>query len=64
MNYAGFGIIYFICFMMALMFLNLGKRKKDEVSAYSVFNENFESLPGQMTSEQFEKAMLKRKKLN
>lgn len=64
MNYIGFGIVYLICFLMLLMFLNMGKRKKNEVSAYSVFNENFEVLPGQMTSEQFEEAMLKRKKLN
>uniref|UniRef100_A0A0K0DY74 SAYSvFN domain-containing protein n=1 Tax=Strongyloides stercoralis TaxID=6248 RepID=A0A0K0DY74_STRER len=62
--YLGFGIVYLICFLMLLMFLNMGKRKKNEVSAYSVFNENFEVLPGQMTSEQFEEAMLKRKKLN
>uniref|UniRef100_A0A0K0FVI4 SAYSvFN domain-containing protein n=1 Tax=Strongyloides venezuelensis TaxID=75913 RepID=A0A0K0FVI4_STRVS len=64
MNYAGFGVVYFLCFLMFLMFLSLGKRKRGEVSAYSVFNENFEALPGQMTSEQFEEAMLRRKKLN
>ncbi|CEF70246.1 Uncharacterised domain SAYSvFN-containing protein [Strongyloides ratti] len=63
-TYLGFGIVYLICFLMFLMFLNMGKRKKGEVSAYSVFNENFEALPGQMTAEQFEEAMLKRKKLN
>uniref|UniRef100_A0A0N5A010 SAYSvFN domain-containing protein n=1 Tax=Parastrongyloides trichosuri TaxID=131310 RepID=A0A0N5A010_PARTI len=60
-NYAGFGIVYMICFLMLLMYLNMGKRKEGEISAYSVFNENFESLPGQMNAGHFEESLLKRK---
>eukprot|EP01039_Chlorochromonas_danica_P005416 gene5416-5957_t len=33
---------------------NLGERKEGELSAYSVFNRNFERLPGTLDAEQFD----------
>lgn len=36
------------------MFTNLGKRKKGEMSAYSVFNKNQKALPGSLQASQFE----------
>ena len=40
--------LYFITSGFYLMFTNLGKRKEGELSAYSVFNKNFERLHGTM----------------
>jgi hypothetical protein len=37
-----------------LMYVNLGDRRAGELSAYSVFNPNYERLPGQLTGAQFE----------
>lgn len=45
------GPIYIIGTLFALMFLNLGKRKHGESSAYSWFNEGFRQLPGQLNAE-------------
>ena len=36
------------------IFTNLGKREPGTLSAYSVFNPNFEELPGTLTASQFE----------
>ena len=38
----------------ALIFLNLGKREEGELSAYNVFNPNFQRLQGDNLAEQFE----------
>lgn len=46
-----FGTVYFFASIIVLIFTNLGKRKPWELSAYSVFNPNFERLPGTLTSE-------------
>ena len=52
-----FGIIYFLCTIIVLIFTNLGKRKPGELSAYSVFNPNFEQLPGTLTSDMIQNGM-------
>lgn len=41
------------------MYLNTRTRpkKKNEISAYSVFNKNCESIPGTLKAEQFEREM-------
>lgn len=49
-----FGTVYFIFSIFVLMFTNLGKRKKGEMSAYSVFNKNQKALPGSLQASQFE----------
>jgi hypothetical protein len=42
----GFGSVFISASILVLIFANLGKRKPWELSAYSVFNRNFERLPG------------------
>lgn len=41
------------------MYLNTrtGPKRKHEISAYSVFNKNCESIPGTLKAEQFEREM-------
>ena len=46
--YFSFHSLYFIASGFYWMFTNLGKRKEGTLSAYSVFNENFERLHGTM----------------
>lgn len=41
--------------LIALIFMNLGERKKGEYSAYSVFNKGFRSILGTMTAEQLDR---------
>ena len=43
-----FHTLYFIFSGFYLMFTNLGKREEGSLSAYSVFNKNFERLHGTM----------------
>jgi hypothetical protein len=54
MVYAEFGSLWILLSMFASIFLNLGKRKKGELSAYSVFNEGFKQLLGTLNAEQFD----------
>eukprot|EP01112_Ceratiomyxa_fruticulosa_P003070 TRINITY_DN1346_c0_g2_i1.p1 TRINITY_DN1346_c0_g2~~TRINITY_DN1346_c0_g2_i1.p1 ORF type:complete len:157 (-),score=38.66 TRINITY_DN1346_c0_g2_i1:194-664(-) len=49
-----FGSIFFIASIFVLIFINLGERKKGELSAYSVFNPNFAELPGTTNARQME----------
>lgn len=42
----GLESLYLIGSVLALIFLNLGKRREGELSAYSVFNPGGERLPG------------------
>ena len=44
-----FGAVYFMLTIIALIFLNLGKRKPGTLSAYSVFNPNQERILGSMS---------------
>lgn len=48
------GLLYFIISLLTFMMTNLGERKEGELSAYSVFNRNFERLPGTLDAEQFD----------
>ena len=51
-----FGAVFFTLSVFYLMFTNFRKSKKEsgELSAYSVFNPNCESIKGTLTAEQFE----------
>ena len=48
-----FGAVYFMITIIVLIFLNLGKRKPGQLSAYSVFNPNQERILGSMPSNNF-----------
>ena len=52
----GFGAIYFILGSLVVIYKNTrsSPKKKDELSAYSVFNPNCQRLDGTLTAEQFE----------
>lgn len=56
-----FGIVYVVVSSFVIIYFNTstGKKKKNTVSAYSVFNPNVERLPGQLTAEQLEKSMVR-----
>ena len=49
-----FGAVFFMLTIIALIFLNLGKRKPGTLSAYSVFNPNQERIIGSMSSNPFD----------
>lgn len=50
----GFGAIYLIASLLVFIYLNTGtKRDLSEPSAYSVFNEKCERIPGTFTAEKF-----------
>lgn len=55
-----FGAVYFIVSALVGMYLNTRTRPKkpNEISAYSVFNENVESIDGTLTAEQLQREML------
>lgn len=53
------GPIYILGTVLVCMFMNLGKRKEGELSAYSIFNEGAERLPGDGLGEQMD-AQLRR----
>lgn len=52
-----FGVVYIILSAFAFIVLSLrgSRRRIGELSAYSVFNENCESIDGTLTAEQFER---------
>lgn len=52
-----FGSVYFIVSSLIAMYVNTrtGPKKRNEVSAYSVFNKDCESIPGTLKAEQFER---------
>jgi len=50
-----FGAVFFLFTGIFLMLTNMGKRKAGEMSAYSVFNPNCESIDGTLTAQQFER---------
>jgi hypothetical protein len=50
------GPVYIILSLMMLILTNLGTRKEGESSAYSIFNEGYRRLPGEMTQEQVDNA--------
>lgn len=57
----GWGAVYVLVSILLLIFLNLGKRREGELSAYSIFNDGFRRLPGQLTAEQLEAQMRRRR---
>ena len=61
--HVGFGAVYFATSCFAFIWLNLGtrRRKKGEMSAYSVFNPDCQSIQGTLTAEKMEKEMLHRR---
>lgn len=48
---------FVITTLIVLMLSNLGERKLGEASAYTVFNEDMQPLPGQLRLEDFEREM-------
>lgn len=52
-----FGTVYFIVSLLIGIYLNTRTqpRSKNEISAYSVFNKNCESIDGTLKAEQFER---------
>ena len=54
-----FGSAYFVISSMFILFrcTRTDKQKDNKLSAYSVFNKNFERIDGTFTSEQFEKEL-------
>ncbi|XP_014280298.1 uncharacterized protein Saysd1 [Halyomorpha halys] len=56
-----FGAVYFcICALLFIYFnTRTGKRQRDEISAYSVFNRNCERIDGTFSAEEFEKQLRK-----
>lgn len=55
-----FGIVYLLFSALFGIYFNTrtGPRRKDEVSAYSVFNKNCESIKGTLTAEQLASEMV------
>ncbi len=53
-----FGTIYFIISLLYLMWKSLGsRRRRNELSAYSVFNPNFEKLQGTFSAEDYDRQL-------
>lgn len=52
-----FGIVFFMFSALVAIYLNTrtGPKKRNEISAYSVFNKNCESIDGTLKAEQFER---------
>lgn len=48
---------FVIISILALILLNLGKRKEGTLSAYSWFNPNNRNLPGALTAEEFDRQL-------
>lgn len=49
------GSLYIMISILVAMFMNLGERRKGELSAYSVFNKGFRNLPGQLRGEDIDR---------
>ena len=54
------GRLYICLTGFVVIFSNLGKRAPGTLSAYSVFNPNFEELPGTLNASQFEAEIMQR----
>jgi hypothetical protein len=53
-----FGAIYFIVSLLYLMWCSLDRRRRrNELSAYSVFNPNFEKIQGTFSGEDYERQL-------
>nr|XP_043607665.1 uncharacterized protein LOC122579534 isoform X2 [Erigeron canadensis] len=49
------GPLYILGTGFAIIFLNLGQRKHGDMSAYSIFNENFRELPGTFNADRVDR---------
>ena len=58
-----FGIVYVIISLFVIIYFNTSttKRSKNKLSAYSVFNKDYEKIDGTFTAEQFEKELTHRR---
>jgi len=53
-----FGAVYFIISLLYIMWYSLGsRRRRNELSAYSVFNPNFEKIPGTFSAEDYDRQL-------
>lgn len=52
-----FGVVFFVCSCLFFMVYSMigSRRDPNQLSAYSIFNKNFERIEGTLTAEQFEK---------
>ncbi|KAK9716233.1 hypothetical protein RND81_06G219800 [Saponaria officinalis] len=50
-----FGRLFIIATGFALIFMNLGRRKQGELSAYSIFNKDFRELPGTFNADRIDR---------
>lgn len=50
------GPVYILGSIAALILMNMGTRRAGEWSAYSIFNEDVQRLPGEMTQDQVDNA--------
>jgi len=59
-----FGAVYFCTSLLFIIYWNTGtsKKRKGEVSAYSVFNKDFEAIQGTLKSEHLENQLIYRNK--
>ena len=61
-----FGLVYFVVSLLVIIYLNTSnrrrgtrmKRRKGELSAYSVFNKNVERIQGTITAEQLQNNLM------
>ncbi|KAM6557470.1 hypothetical protein CsatB_004489 [Cannabis sativa] len=51
----GIGPLYVLATGFAIILLNLGKRQPGDVSAYSIFNEDFRELPGTLNADRLDR---------
>lgn len=56
----GWGAVYLVSTIFVVIVFNLGTRSDGELSAYSIFNEGFRRLPGQLTAEDLDRQMRRR----
>ncbi|KAL6979837.1 hypothetical protein U1Q18_021493 [Sarracenia purpurea var. burkii] len=49
------GPLYILATGFAIIFLNLGKRQHGDMSAYSIFNEDFRELPGTLNADRLDR---------
>ncbi|XP_058224388.1 uncharacterized protein LOC131333711 [Rhododendron vialii] len=49
------GPLYILATGFAIIFFNLGKRQQGDVSAYSIFNEDFRELPGTLNADRLDR---------
>jgi hypothetical protein len=52
-----FGAVYFVISLLFVIYASLRTGPRSGPSAYSVFNENFETLEGTFTAEEFDNQM-------